>query len=215
MSYVQKGDPYNFFHFNVDLSGGPCLPKRLSGCVIFLSVTGFYEILKILYNGVVRAGTVRKLPHAVCGAGHDYLAISPEGDLYPCHQFVGEEAYKVGTVDTGMEELIFHLVIFLQQCFFHLYADSGFQALFLQRAAFIVGLCETAAVTDIIGEGDLYPCHQFVGEEAYKVGTVDTGIVNYDLCRQFQQSNVLSKEACMRCWARYYCSKSPSGLIAR
>ena len=53
--------------------------------------------------------------------------------------------------DKMKEELIFRLVIFSQQCFFHLYADSGFQALFLQRAAFIVGLCETAAVTDIIG----------------------------------------------------------------
>jgi uncharacterized protein len=94
----KKGEPYNFFHFNVDLTGGPCLPKRLSGC----------------------------------GAGHDYLAISPEGDLYPCHQFVGEEAYKVGTVDTG--------------------------------------------------------------------------IVNFDLCRDFQKANVLSKEACMKCWARFYCS---------
>ena len=52
----------------------------------------------------------------------------------------------------------------------------------------------------------MYPCHQFVGEEAYKVGTVDTGIVNLDLCKQFQQSNVLSKEACMKCWARFYCS---------
>lgn len=64
----EAGDPYRFFHFTIDLDGGPCLPKRLSGC----------------------------------GAGHDYLAVSPEGDLYPCHQFVGEEAYKVGDVFQGI-----------------------------------------------------------------------------------------------------------------
>ena len=69
--YAQREDEgkgYQFFHFNVDFDGGPCLPKRLSGC----------------------------------GAGHDYLAVSPEGDLYPCHQFVGEEDYKMGTVETGI-----------------------------------------------------------------------------------------------------------------
>lgn len=66
----EAGDGYNFFHFNIDFDGGPCLPKRLSGC----------------------------------GAGHDYLAVSPEGDLYPCHQFVGEEAYKMGDVFTGIEK---------------------------------------------------------------------------------------------------------------
>lgn len=65
----EEGKGYDFYHFNVDFDGGPCLPKRLSGC----------------------------------GSGHDYLAISPEGDLYPCHQFVGDESYKMGTVFSGIE----------------------------------------------------------------------------------------------------------------
>ena len=95
---MEEGEPYNFFHFNVDLSHGPCLPKRLSGC----------------------------------GSGHDYLAVSPDGDLYPCHQFVGEEKFKVGDVWQG--------------------------------------------------------------------------ITNYDICRDFQSSHVLSKPTCMKCWARFYCS---------
>ncbi|MHB1653223.1 MAG: thioether cross-link-forming SCIFF peptide maturase [Desulfitobacteriaceae bacterium] len=59
-----EGQPFNFFHFNMALDQGPCLPKRLSGC----------------------------------GAGHEYVAISPEGDLYPCHQFVGQEEYKLGSL---------------------------------------------------------------------------------------------------------------------
>lgn len=65
----EEGQGYDFYHFNVDFDGGPCLPKRLAGC----------------------------------GSGHDYLAVSPEGDLYPCHQFVGDETYKIGTVYTGIE----------------------------------------------------------------------------------------------------------------
>lgn len=65
------GNPFNFFHFNMALDGGPCLPKRLSGC----------------------------------GAGHEYFAITPEGDIYPCHQFVGRDNYKLGTLDSGLEKL--------------------------------------------------------------------------------------------------------------
>ena len=72
--YLQEhlaGRPFNFFHFNLALDGGPCLPKRLSGC----------------------------------GAGHEYFAITPEGDIYPCHQFVGRDEYKLGTLDSGLEKL--------------------------------------------------------------------------------------------------------------
>ena len=61
----KEGWPYNFFHFMIDLSGGPCLRKRLSGC----------------------------------GAGREYMAVTPEGDLYPCHQFVGREQYRIGNLD--------------------------------------------------------------------------------------------------------------------
>lgn len=64
----QKGDPVNFFHFNIDLEGGPCLHKRLSGC----------------------------------GAGHQYLAVDPEGKLYPCHQFVGQGDFLIGDVKRGI-----------------------------------------------------------------------------------------------------------------
>lgn len=63
-----SGD-FNFFHFNVDLTGGPCVIKRLAGC----------------------------------GSGTEYLAVTPEGDLYPCHQFVGLTEFKMGTVFDGIE----------------------------------------------------------------------------------------------------------------
>lgn len=66
----KNGRGFNFFHFMIDLTGGPCLYKRLSGC----------------------------------GSGTEYLAVTPWGDLYPCHQFVGMEEFKLGNVDTGIEK---------------------------------------------------------------------------------------------------------------
>lgn len=59
-----NGKWFNFFHFMLDLDGGPCIKKRLTGC----------------------------------GAGCEYLAITPYGDIYPCHQFAGEPQYKLGNV---------------------------------------------------------------------------------------------------------------------
>lgn len=55
-------------------------------------------------------------------------------------------------------------------------------------------------------EGDLYPCHQFVGIEEFKMGTVDTGITENKMRELFQNCNVYSKEDCKNCWAKFYCS---------
>lgn len=64
----RNGEGFTFFHFMLDLEGGPCVAKRLSGC----------------------------------GSGTEYLAVTPWGDLYPCHQFVGDEAFLMGNVDSGI-----------------------------------------------------------------------------------------------------------------
>lgn len=62
---IKRGNQgFKFYHFAVDLDGGPCIYKRVSGC----------------------------------GAGFEYIAVTPQGDIYPCHQFVGNENYKMGTV---------------------------------------------------------------------------------------------------------------------
>lgn len=55
-------------------------------------------------------------------------------------------------------------------------------------------------------DGDLYPCHQFVGREDYLLGNVFDGVQNKELPDQFRQMHVLNKEACKNCWARFYCS---------
>ena len=62
---------------------------------------------------------------------------------------------------------------------------------------------EYVAVTP---DGELYPCHQFVGMPEWKLGTLETGILRDDLQRSFLGCNVCTKEACMSCWAKYYCS---------
>lgn len=94
----KEGKWFNFFHFMIDLTGGPCVTKRLVGC----------------------------------GSGTEYLAVTPTGDLYPCHQFVGQEQFKMGTVDTG--------------------------------------------------------------------------VVNTDIRKDFEQCNVYNKPVCQNCWAKFYCS---------
>ena len=66
----KEGRGFNFFHFMIDLTGGPCVYKRLSGC----------------------------------GSGTEYLAVTPWGDFYPCHQFVGEEEYLMGNVEPPSKE---------------------------------------------------------------------------------------------------------------
>ncbi len=54
--------------------------------------------------------------------------------------------------------------------------------------------------------GDFYPCHQFVGQEDFLMGNVDTGITRTDIRDEFKLCNVYAKEKCRDCFARFYCS---------
>lgn len=58
----------------------------------------------------------------------------------------------------------------------------------------------------ITPEGDIYPCHQFVGREEYKLGTLDTGVQRNDLVQKFRHTHVMTKPECSKCWARFFCS---------
>ena len=64
----KEGKPITFYHYMIDLTGGPCIYKRISGC----------------------------------GSGTEYMAVTPWGELYPCHQFVGDEKYSMGNVWDGV-----------------------------------------------------------------------------------------------------------------
>lgn len=65
----KAGKPFTFYHYMIDLKGGPCIYKRISGC----------------------------------GSGTEYMAVTPWGDLYPCHQFVGDEKFKLGDIWHGVD----------------------------------------------------------------------------------------------------------------
>lgn len=58
----------------------------------------------------------------------------------------------------------------------------------------------------ITPEGDIYPCHQFVGREEYKMGTLDTGVIKPLLVKKFRNMHVMNKSTCKECWARFFCS---------
>lgn len=64
----KAGHPFTFYHYMIDLTEGPCIYKRISGC----------------------------------GSGTEYMAVTPWGDLYPCHQFVGDERFRLGNIRDGV-----------------------------------------------------------------------------------------------------------------
>lgn len=96
----KEGRGFQFFHFMIDLEGGPCVAKRLSGC----------------------------------GSGTEYLAVTPWGDLYPCHQFVGNEKFLMGNVTEGVtntqiRELFSGCNVYAKEkcrdCFARFYCSGG------------------------------------------------------------------------------------------
>ena len=100
LDYKKQGRGFNFFHFMIDLTGGPCVAKRLSGC----------------------------------GSGTEYLAVTPWGDLYPCHQFVGEPDFLLGNVFEGIKtpercEEFKHCNVYSKEkcrkCFAKFYCSGG------------------------------------------------------------------------------------------
>ncbi|WP_066502755.1 thioether cross-link-forming SCIFF peptide maturase [Abyssisolibacter fermentans] len=87
--------------------------------------------------------------------------------------------------------------------FFHFNIDLNQGPCIYKRLSGCGAGSEYMAVTP---EGDLYPCHQFVGDTKFRMGNVYDGIINTDIRDSFKKVNVLSKEDCSQCWARYYCS---------
>jgi uncharacterized protein len=87
--------------------------------------------------------------------------------------------------------------------FFHFMIDLNQGPCVVKRAVGCGAGSEYLAVTP---EGELYPCHQFVGEKEFLLGTLDTGILNIELRDKFKVANVYNKEECRNCWARFYCS---------
>ena len=100
IEHDRKGDPFTFYHYMIDLKGGPCIYKRISGC----------------------------------GAGTEYMAVTPWGDLYPCHQFVGDDKFLLGNIWDGVKnqairEEFFKCNVYTREecrnCWARLYCSGG------------------------------------------------------------------------------------------
>lgn len=96
----REGKPFTFYHYMIDLKGGPCIYKRISGC----------------------------------GSGTEYMAVTPWGDLYPCHQFVGDEKFLLGNIwdgvkNTAVREEFFNCNVYAREeckdCWARLYCSGG------------------------------------------------------------------------------------------
>ena len=113
----REGRGFTFYHYMIDLTGGPCIYKRLSGC----------------------------------GSGTEYLAVTPWGDLYPCHQFVGDEGYCMGNVwdgvtNTALREKFRSCNVYAREecrdCWAKLYCAGGCPANAFHATGDITGIYE-------------------------------------------------------------------------
>ena len=113
----REGKGFTFFHYMIDLEGGPCIYKRISGC----------------------------------GVGTDYMAVTPWGDLYPCHQFVGDDKFLLGNVFDGVKntDIVNEFKLCnvysreaCQDCFAKLYCSGGCSANAYHTTGKITGTCD-------------------------------------------------------------------------
>ena len=87
--------------------------------------------------------------------------------------------------------------------FFHFNVDLAQGPCVIKRLRGCGAGCEYVAITP---EGDIYPCHQFVGREEYKLGNVYDGTFDMDISSRFAALNIYTRKECSQCWARFYCS---------
>ena len=113
----REGRPFTFYHYMIDLTGGPCIYKRISGC----------------------------------GSGTEYMAVTPWGDLYPCHQFVGDPKYLMGDIwkgvtNTAVRDEFKHCNAYArkecQDCWAKLYCSGGCAANSYHATGSITGVYE-------------------------------------------------------------------------
>ncbi|MBE6547158.1 MAG: thioether cross-link-forming SCIFF peptide maturase [Ruminococcaceae bacterium] len=113
----REGKPFTFYHYMIDLKGGPCIYKRISGC----------------------------------GSGTEYMAVTPWGDLYPCHQFVGEERFKLGNIwdgvdNTEIQDEFFACNVYTRpeckECWAKLYCSGGCAANAYHATGAVTGVYE-------------------------------------------------------------------------
>ena len=141
---------------------------------------------------------------ALYNAGFDQISIEPvvgDGDEYALTEKDLPKVFKeyeilakrlIDNEKTGKKFNFFHFMLDL---------DQGPCAIKRLRGCG----CGNDYVA-ITPDGDIFPCHQFVGIDEYKMGNIDDGTFNYEMKADFAKAHVYSKPECKKCWAKFYCS---------
>ncbi|MBM7561622.1 thioether cross-link-forming SCIFF peptide maturase [Fusibacter tunisiensis] len=127
--------------------------------------------------------------------------VAAPGDAYALDESdldVVKEQY-----DLLAEELIKRHNTDKEFSFFHFAIDMGQGPCVIKRLSGCGAGSEYLAITP---EGDIFPCHQFVGNDHFKMGNVMAGVIDFGLTSEFKNAHVYNKEKCRTCWAKFYCS---------
>jgi uncharacterized protein len=136
--------------------------------------------------------------------GYKQLSVEPVVGEDPAYAFTEKELPEIyAAYDRLAEEYLARKRDGQDFNFFHFTLDINHGPCVAKRLAGCGAGHEYFAVTP---EGDLYPCHQFVGREEYKMGDVWEGMVAQERSLEFRRTHIFNKQECPECWARYYCS---------
>ena len=143
---------------------------------------------------------------ALTGFGFDQISIEPV--VLPEESPYSIKPEHIARIDQEYDALAAYYIEARKQSatwfnFFHFMFDPDGGPCLRKRITGCGAGTEYVAVTP---EGELYPCHQFVGMRGYQLGTLDSPALRSDLQEAFLGCNVCTKDACKHCWAKYYCS---------
>ena len=133
--------------------------------------------------------------------GFRYVSVEPASGPLDDPFAIKEE--DLPAVEAEYEKLAQQLIGRKDINFFHFNVDLKQGPCVIKRLRGCGAGCEYVAITP---DGDIYPCHQFVGKEEYRLGSVYDGSFDQELSGRFAQQNVYTRPACRSCWARFYCS---------
>jgi len=137
----------------------------------------------------------------LAGLGFRHVSVEPASG--PAADPFAIRAEDLPRVEEEYEKLAEALAGRKDVNFFHFNVDLAQGPCVIKRLRGCGAGCEYVAVTP---DGDLYPCHQFVGKEEYRLGNVFDGSFDMELSGTFAGQNIYTRPACRECWARFYCS---------
>ena len=137
--------------------------------------------------------------------GFDQISIEPVvSDPQISYSLTEEDAERVGQEYEKLAKKIIEMKKAGESInFFHFMLDLDQGPCAIKRLRGCSCGNEYVSVTP---EGDIYPCHQFVGIDGFKMGNIDDGKIDNELKAEFSKANIFNKEHCRDCWARFYCS---------